>query len=505
MTKALPDKSGYYKVVPIGPRTYSAVAILILIVATILRLIHLGETSLWVDEAIYANSARTTLQDLIETTRHGNSTPIGLPLLLFVIEKFSVSPWIVRLPSVIFSVSAIGIILALPRVGITRGYCLAIAAVMAVSTAQIRYAQEVREYALSVFAVAVMLYFWFKYLDNNSTKNLAALTTATAVAPFLAYGSCFAALAVIVSLAIIHSDQKSKRLFFNLLIIISTFAIAATVSWVTIAKYQAYVTSADYLMPAYPPAIAGSKAVWIARSLKWLTQSFKDYIAFHFVGQDTAILFILIIAVSISQFVYKPEQLKREPALLLFVILLGGSVVAAFLRLYPFGGIRQQLFAAPIVILAVVRAGAQLYSQIDSRWRRLILFWIIAITLARAAVQLPTVYGEREDIRSAVTRGLQDANPNNVYVYYGAIPALDFHFPNSGFRRGTLLRGYIAAMADEAIRVASDGQLYLLFSHIYVHEDDLLIAELRARGWTVVRDQQYAGARAVYLTKTPEQ
>jgi hypothetical protein len=286
---------------------------------------------------------------------------------------------------------------------------------------------------------------------------------------------------------------------------IGTFAIAAIVSWITIAKYQAYVTSADYLMPAYPPAIAGIKAVWIARSLKWLTQSFKDYIALHFVGQDTAILFILIIAVSISQFVYKPEQLKREPALLLFVVLLGGSVAAAFLRLYPFGGIRQQLFAAPIVILAVVRGGAQLYSQIDIRWRRPILFWIVAITLARAAVQFPFAYNEREDIRSAVTNGLQGANPNNVYVYYGAVPALDFHFPNSGFRHGSLLRGYITTMADEAIRAGSDGKLYLLFSHITVHEDDLLIAELRARGWTVVRDQQYVGARAVYLTKAPEQ
>ena len=500
----MPDESGYYKVAPIGLRTYLAVAMSILVVATILRLIHLGEISLWVDEAIYANSARTTLQDLIGTTRHGNSTPLGLPLLLFVIEKFSVSPWIVRLPSVFFSVGALGIILALPRVGISRGYCLAIAAVMAVSPSQIRYAQEVREYALSVCAVAAMLYFFFKYLDNGSFRNQVFLTTSIAVTPFLAYGSCFAALAIIVSLAIIHSDQP-KRWLFNFIIMICAFAIAAIVSWITIAKYQAYVASADYLMPAYPPPIEGSAAIWVARSLKWLTQSFKDYIALHFVGQDTAILYIFIIAVSISPFIYKPKQLKHEPAFLLLVVLLGGSIVAAFLRLYPFGGIRQQLYAAPIVILAVVHGGAQLYTQINNQWRGLILFWIAVITLARAVVQFPALYNEREDICSAVTSGLQDANPKNVYVYYGAVPALDFHYPNSGFRRGSLLRGNITAMADEAIRVASDGKLYLLFSHIVLHEDDLLIAELRARGWTVVRDEQYVGSRAVYLTKIAEQ
>ena len=188
MHKNPPDGSDSPPIAPIGSRTYAAAAIFILIVATILRLPHLG-VSLWFNEAIMAPNARTTLQNLIEVTRSANSNPLGLPLLLFVIEKFSISAWIVRAPSVVFSVGAIAIILALPRVGIVRGYCLAVAAVLAISPQQIRYALEVREYALSVFVVATLVYLFFKYLGKGSVRNSASLATGIAATPFLAYGS----------------------------------------------------------------------------------------------------------------------------------------------------------------------------------------------------------------------------------------------------------------------------------------------------------------------------
>ena len=203
------DGSDSVQTATFGSRTYVVAAISILIVATILRLPYLGEISLWLDEAVYANNARTTLHNLVEVTR-GNSTPLGLPLLLFVIEKFSVSAWIVRAPSVVFSVGAIAIILALPRVGIARGYCLAAGAVLAISPQQIRYAQEVREYALSVFVVAMLLYLFLKYLDRSSVRNLVLLAIGLAATPFLAYGSCFAALAIIVCAAFIPSDRGTK-------------------------------------------------------------------------------------------------------------------------------------------------------------------------------------------------------------------------------------------------------------------------------------------------------
>jgi hypothetical protein len=501
MDKTLSADIGRSQVATIESENFIAVAVIIVIVATTLRLIFLGKFSLWIDEAIYANNAHTTLRNLFEITRDNNTTPIGLPLLLFVIEKFSSSTWILRFPSVLFSVGAIVIILSLPRVGISRGYCLVVAAVMAISPSQIRYAQEVREYALSVFAVAVLLYFFFKYLEKGSLSNLIALTIGIAATPFLAYGSCFAALAVIGSIAIVHSDRWSKRRLVDLIVMTTAFAIAAIVSYLTIAKYQAYVASAGYLVEDYPPAVEGGATVWVARSLKWLMTSLRDYIGFHFSGRDSAILFIFIMVVSITRFIIRLEQLRREPILLLFVVLVGGCILAAFLRLYPFGGIRQQLFAAPIVILATVCAGAQLYAQFDGQWRRLILSSIAAITLAGSVTKLPAIYSEREDIRSAVTRGLQGADPKNVYVYYGAVPAVDFYYSDNDFMRGTGPRGNIAAMADEAIRVASDRKLYLLFSHVFSNEDDLLIAELRARGWTVVRDRQFTGSRAVYLSR----
>jgi hypothetical protein len=498
MHKNPPDGSDSSPIAMIGSRTYVAAAISILTVATILRLPHLG-VSLWFDEAIMAPNARTTLQNLIEVTRSANSNPLGLPLLLFVIEKFSLSAWIVRAPSVVFSVGAIAVILALPRVGIMRGYCLAVAAVLAISPQQIRYAQEVREYALSVFVVATLVYLFFKYLDKGSVRNLILLAIGIAATPFLAYGSCFAALAVIACTAFIPSDRGTKRWLLDTVVMIAAFVAAAVVSYATIAKYQRHIRLYWYLLQYYPPRVEDSAAVWVARSFEWLWTSFSNYIGAFFGGYETAALFVFLIVVTLSRFVLEPARLRQEPILLLFVVLVGGSVAAAFLRLYPFGAIRQQLYAAPVVILATVRAGALLWSQCDIQWRRLTFGGMAAIVLAASVARIPATYGEREDIRSAVTIGLKDADPKDVYVYYMAVPAVDFHYPDSGFKRGK--PGNIAAMADEAIQVASDRNLYLLFSHIENNDDDLLIAELRARGWIVVRDERYIGSRAVYLSR----
>ena len=480
----------------VGSRPYLVAAISILIIATILRLPHLG-VSLGFDEALYANNARTTLQNLIELTRSNYSSPLGLPLVLFVIEKFSVSAWIVRAPSVVFSVGAIAVILALPRVGIVRGYCLAVAAVLAISPQQIRYAQEAREYALSVFVVATLVYLFFKYLDKGSVRNLVSLAIGIAATPFLAYGSCFAALAIIVCIAFIPSDRATKRWLLDTVVMIAAFVAAAVISYVTIAKYQKHQRLYWYLLQNYPPRVEGSAVAWVGHSLEWLWVSSSNYIGAQFGGYETAGLFVFLLVVTLSRFVLKPSRLRQEPILLLFVVLVGGSVAAAFLRLYPFGAIRQQLYAAPVVILATVRAGALLWSRFDIQWRRLTFGGMAAIVLVASAMRIPATYGVREDIRSAVTIGLKDADPKNVYVYYMAVPAVDFHYPDSGFKRGT--PGNIATMADEAIQVASAGKLYLLFSEIQNNDDDLLIAELRARGWIVVRDDRYIGSRALYL------
>jgi uncharacterized membrane protein len=493
--------SGGFPVASIGSRTYIAAAISILVVATILRLVHLGEISLWIDEAILANLSRTTLWNLIDLTRSYYSSPIDMPFLVYIIEKFSSSVWILRFPSVLFSVGAIAVILALPRVGMSRGYCLAAAAVLAISPSQIRYAQELREYALSVFVMAVQLYLFFQYLEKRSLRNQVALIVGIAAAPFVAYGNCFSSLAIIVCAAIIHPNRGSKRWLADVTMMTAAFVVAAVVSYLTVAKYQEYLLSAWYLVGEYPPVREGNAVVWIARSVKWLLDSLRDYIGWNFAGLDTVPLFIFLIVVSLFRFAFEPARLRQEPIFLLFMVLVGGSVVAAFLRLYPFGAIRQQLYAAPVVTLAVVRAGALLWSQLDIQWRRLALCSIATIVLATSAIRIPAVYHEREDILSPVKNGLMGASFENVYVYYGAVPAVDFYYRDSDFKRGTYLRGNITAMADEASRAASNRKLYLLFSHIFSNEDDLLIAELQARGWSVVRDNNYIGSRAVELNR----
>jgi hypothetical protein len=202
----------------------------------------------------------------------------------------------------------------------------------------------------------------------------------------------------------------------------ATFGAAAIVSYVTIAKYQQRVALSWYLAEFYPPAGDGDAAAWTVRSLGWLMTSLRDYIGAQFggyyttapdyigaplAGYDTWALFVFLIVVPLYPFVLKPARLKQEPLLLLFVCWPADRLRRHFSDSIRLARSGRQLYAAPIVILAAVRANALLWSQFNVRWRHLAFAGMATIVLAASAMRIPTMYGEREDIRSAVTIGLK--------------------------------------------------------------------------------------------------
>jgi uncharacterized membrane protein len=141
---------------------FLVVAVSILALGASLRAFRLRDRSLWYDEAVTANASRGTFTQFIEETRRF-SAPVVHPYLLYLVERVGTGAAAVRAPSVLASLLAAVMMLAMVRVNISPNAALFAAAILDFSASQIRYAQEVREYSLAVLFSAILSFSLLKW------------------------------------------------------------------------------------------------------------------------------------------------------------------------------------------------------------------------------------------------------------------------------------------------------------------------------------------------------
>ena len=108
------------------------------------------------------------------TTRHF-SAPMAYPYLLYLVEKVASTPIAVRMPSMVGECTCRS---ADARDGqepvSVQKRALFAAAMLACSSSQIRYAQEVREYALAVLAATILIYLFLRW-ETAGARDPSAL------------------------------------------------------------------------------------------------------------------------------------------------------------------------------------------------------------------------------------------------------------------------------------------------------------------------------------------
>lgn len=154
------------------------VMIVVLLLATGLRLHELNADSLWGDEIFEARNAQ---RDLISILKGGSFANRPILILTHVFMLFGGEEFVVR-----FSYSAMGIL------GVAMVYVLGktlfddttgivAALLLAISPFHIRYSQEARSYSLTVLLVLISCYCLYLALQNNQVKYWLGFAVATAL------------------------------------------------------------------------------------------------------------------------------------------------------------------------------------------------------------------------------------------------------------------------------------------------------------------------------------
>lgn len=459
------------------------IAVLLLTTATAFRVYHLDRRSLWYDEAVTADASRGSLGEMLEKTRL-YSAPLVHPMLLYGVERFARDVAAVRMPSVVASLLAILLMFGMERAGVDRMACLFAATLMALSATQIRYAQEVREYSLSVFAAALLLYLYLRR-EATGSKNTGqpwGVYAVLALCPLVQYGLVFFAAAVLAGAFVQRLSGRDAG--FRLLYVVFgavSLGFGCLLTYVLTLHWQMHGTGRQwYLVQDYfDPKQSGLLHFIVTRS--------ADLLRFLFPGRPAdallVICFLVLCIVSVRRHTF-------PPAVLITLFSVFFTAMAAVLRLYPYGGVRQCLFLAPGIALsggiAVVDTVCLVRPPAARRVVTAMLFLFLAVTLIHSTRRMDP-YAEYEDTQSVLrVLDARQLPADQVWVHHNAAPAVSFYRPSPGpaFFYGIYHPDSDLYAADFASFVKpSTPRVWLIFSHLQeasdVAERDYVLAALR--------------------------
>jgi mannosyltransferase len=174
MRPALAEKT------PAGPILW---LVLVVALATLLDVLHLGDTSFWMDEALSATYARLPWSEFLALTAREEQNMSLYFVLLRAWIHLGESEFAIRTLSVLWAVAAVAAIYALGARLFDRRVGVLAALLLSVNGFHLRYAQEARGYSLLVFLVILCSVCFVKALQVPGRKHWAAyvLTSVLAV------------------------------------------------------------------------------------------------------------------------------------------------------------------------------------------------------------------------------------------------------------------------------------------------------------------------------------
>ena len=462
-------------------RRYLAISLLILTLAVVVRAVGISTRSLWYDEAIAANISRGSMSETIILTRLEHSAPILHPLILFAVERVAQTPLAVRVPSLVASILAIFALLGFTTLRSVGWKSAVIAALMmAVAASQVRYAQEVREYSLSVLFAVALVYVYLSFSESQHEKPSSKWMCAMLfLAPCVQYGLVLlgaGTLAALWILSLANKENKNWYRYKSLLLASIFFGCGCVLSYLLTLRYQ-WGGRPWYLQGSY---FKPGSSSFLEFAL-WNSDRLVEYLL-----PGRAIVLICLL----SSFVYLRGLIRSRKCsaiLLLTVTCFGTVLFCARFRLYPYDGVRQCLFLAPVLYLFVSETLAFSVNQIESSpWRNaaMVVFCLGIGVCGLRQIRSFRPYDEIEDVPAMLAVLHQQVKADDyVYVYSGAVPAVDFYLQkrNERFIYGDFHREDPGDYTSEALRQLPPdvNRFWILFSHIYRDEDAGILRSFR--------------------------
>jgi hypothetical protein len=469
---------------------------------------------MWFDEALDANIARLDLtqteegfgepdlpppaastvtgglRELLDDTRALNTAPMVHPYLMYLIQRFARGAGVLRAPSALASVLSVVAVLSTVIAGVSPPAALIAAGMMTVSASQIRYAQEVREYSLSVLLASLLVYLFLRVVAPNATRRTrSGLYLALFFSPLVQYGLVLFSAGVLTALAASSVFERGSHVKVRYLVFAAASLGAGCIATYFLTLRYQYAGPPPYLASSYyDPHTRGLVSFVISQ-----TRALFDFL---FPGQ----MLHVVVAAAVAAFLYARLRWRAyEPIAVLTLTSTFIVLLSAVIGVYPYGGVRQCLFLGPVVSLL---CGVSLGWVVERsrRFARAATFAVLLLIIVSGVRSLASnsPYAEIEDVNS-ILRELKPrlGDDDRVYVYWGAVPAVNF-YAGQGDTRFVHGRYHRSASPDYVPEVlaaadANARRLWLLFAH-FREPDKRLMLNALASSWSMQSAVSSSGA-----------
>lgn len=511
--------------------------ILVLLLAFVLRVWAINARSLWFDEAVEYWSADAPLWALHKNVLTTYQPPL-YTYLLHMWLKFGIEAVWLRFLSVGLSMlTIVGVMTWGYRLFGLRGALIA-GGITAILPAEVRYAQDVGEYALMECALTWTLNFLDYAFRNPRWRFWGLWGWFSIISVYSHYGTGI----VVVPLALISLienlwHRRKQSVFRQVTVLVISLLLCLPLLGYFLPRQVQRLTHNTFTIPVHSLSM---EIVEFANSIGntflfqltgWPFSTLPKWI-----GEiEIALIFALSLFILVSPFV----RTQKRPLwwLLVAYICYFGAVRSG---LYAYGnyGFRYALVLAPLFILAVAAVVEQFI-----RWKQtLIALIILSVIIGLGIYSLPNrtlsqltrerqAWPETEDLREVTQYWIEHRNNDPTYIYYGAVPAFRYYLRLYGLDTTDPLppRRYAAYWREES--TCSNGEdiffgtwfrhlkplakveamehtlgawpqrLWLIFSHIHSDEDQQILDLLEEMGYSKVLFNAGENASAYLLER----
>lgn len=399
---------------------YQAVLILIILLAFFMRLQTLTVNPLWFDEAMEFWVATESLDQLLPTVKDSIQDPPFYSLLLHFWLHIGRDEFTLRLLSTFASLLSVATAFALGKQAHGRAAGLVAALLFAILPPDIRFAQEVGQYAFLVFTLLLnLLMMAYARQTNKWAYWLAWLATAV-ICFYNYYGSLLIITAVAGAVLLENSYKRNWRAVKKqsvALLIYVVLILPLIVFWVPDQLFRGPTQNA-FQVTLNP--LLTEVTTFLTRTKFLLAYQLTGFILDPSPWVKLKQPAWLLILIALFFCVIGLRKTKKHLFLIMW-LLVATAVYYAVWRLgaYPYGGTRHALILTPLLILCVAIGIAAMWQL--RHWLGVIMI-VGVMSIALLAPQEPA-----EDLRTVTAQFLTKREENTpTYVYYGAVPGFRY-------------------------------------------------------------------------------
>lgn len=457
--------------------------------------------SLWLDEAMLAlNIVDRNFAELLMPLDMVQVAPIGF---LYVEKVFSIifneADWSFRIfPMCCFFGAIFLFYKLLLKLKFSANRVLYYVAFFSLNYTLLSYATELKQYACDVFFTILLVLLTLNYVKHKGLKSGVLIAFAGAVAPW------FSNIAVIILFTagifiLIKERNRIRSYRFQCFIPIVTWLISFGFYYVFfIHKHPNNREMVDYWQEAFLPLNVLSKDFYF-----FIYDQIKMIFGYILPSKSLWIIPFVISIVGVIQ-LYR----EKHKTLLYFlsIPLLVHLLLSAF-QLYPFAK-KFIIYLSPFIIIIFVTGiitVIQLCLKCGIKKKEFYLTIPLLLYMIPPLVTFPL---EREEIKPCMEILAAKLTLNdNLYIYYGAIPAFEFYKKDYQIVCNQTFFGEENRLKSEQYLLDLDDidfPNWLLFSHDYKQENGKseiasIISDLEKKGFSVVYQESFKGTSVIQI------